>query len=342
MPDGALIYRGGQKVGWASRLEFPEDVVVELVDGTAHVIPPTSGGGGGTGPEGPEGPQGDAGEPGAAGPPGPPGDTGAAGSPGADSTVPGPQGLPGDPGGTGPPGPPGADSTVPGPQGSEGPAGPAGADSTVPGPEGPEGPEGPPGADSTVPGPQGETGPQGDVGPQGPEGPEGPEGPAGSSAESYTVLAATQANSTVTPAVVTNLTKAGIVAGTYLFKYWVCYRAAATTTGIEMFVEFTGTVSRLVSTWYTLTTGGAAATGVADQATTATAQMLEGKGQRVKNAASGPTQGVDSANADQFAVVEGLMIVTATGDLQLKFRSEVAASAVTMMEGTSLTLTKVA
>ena len=164
----------------------------------------------------------------------------------------------------------------------------------------------------------------------------------GASAETYSVLTATQVNSTLTGAVVTGLTQAGIATGTYLFKYWVVYRSAATTTGLEMWVNFTGTVSRLVSTWYTLTTGGAAATGVADQATTATAQMMEGKGQRANNVASGPMQGVDTAAADQFAVVEGVIIVTAVGDIQLLFRTEVSGSAVTMMEGTSLTLTKVA
>lgn len=162
--------------------------------------------------------------------------------------------------------------------------------------------------------------------------------------ETVKALTATQANSTVTPASVTALEVASLAAGTYAFKYWVVYRSAATTTGIEMMANYTGTHTRCVATWYTLTTGGAAATGVADQATTATAQMMEGKGQRVSATAAGSTgttQGVDTANADQFAVMEGILIATGTGTLRLMFASEVAASAVTMMEGTTLTLTRI-
>jgi hypothetical protein len=161
------------------------------------------------------------------------------------------------------------------------------------------------------------------------------------SSDAFAVMASDQANSTVTPASVTAL-EVTTAAGTYLVKYWVCYQAAATTTGIQMFLDHSGTVTRLASTWYTLTTGTTATSGVADQASTLTAQMMEGKGQRAKNVASGPTQGVDTAAADQFAVIEGLLIVTVSGTLKLMFSSEVAASAVTMMTGTTLTLTKVA
>lgn len=160
--------------------------------------------------------------------------------------------------------------------------------------------------------------------------------------DSYTVAAADQQNTTTTAASKTDLEAASVAAGTYLIKYWVCFRSAATTTGIQMYLNFTGTTTRLVSTWYTLTTGGTAATGIADQATTATAQMMEGKGQRASGVASGTIQGVDTANADQFAVIEGIMVVTASGMLQLMFSSEVGGSGVTIMTGTTLTLTKVA
>ncbi len=164
----------------------------------------------------------------------------------------------------------------------------------------------------------------------------------GASGDTTKVVTANLANSTITPAVVTELTADSLGAGTYLFKVWIVFQAAALTTGIEMFCNFTGTASRFASTWYTLTTGGAAATGVADQATTLVAQMLEGKGQRAKDVASGPIQGVDTAASDQFAVIEGLMIATGAGDFQVKFRSEVAASAVTIMTGSTLELRKVA
>lgn len=158
--------------------------------------------------------------------------------------------------------------------------------------------------------------------------------------DTLVTLGSSQANSTTTPASATGL-EVALTAGTYLIKHWICYQSAATTTGIEMYLNYTGTFSRLVGTWYTLTTGGAATTGIADQATTLTAQMMEGKGQRT-NTRSGPTQGVDTVNSDQFAVNEGILVATGSGTLQFMFCSEVAASAVTLMPGTSLTLTKVA
>lgn len=162
-----------------------------------------------------------------------------------------------------------------------------------------------------------------------------------SNQDTIKVVAADQANSTITAAAVTDLSLT-VAAGTYLAKYWIVYRSAATTTGIQMYLRHGGTTTRMAATWYTLTTGGAAATGIADQATTTTAQMMEGKAQRASNVASGAMAGVDSANADQFAVMEGLVIVTVSGTLDLMFNSEVAASAVTIMTGTSLVLSKVA
>jgi hypothetical protein len=155
-------------------------------------------------------------------------------------------------------------------------------------------------------------------------------------------MTATQANSTVTAAAITDL-NSSLAPGTYLVKVWCCYRSAATTTGLAMYLNCSGgTVTRCVDTWYSLTTGGAAATGILDQATTTTAQMMEGKGQRANNTTSGTTQGVDTANADQFLVMEGIVIVTATTTLQVMFNSSVAASAVTIQMGTSITISKVA
>jgi hypothetical protein len=161
------------------------------------------------------------------------------------------------------------------------------------------------------------------------------------SPDTFTTLSSTQANSTTTAASATALEQV-LAAGTYLIKAWVVYQAAATTTGIEFRLNHTGTVTRCAATWYTLTTGTTATSGIADQATTLTAQMMEGKGQRANNTATGPTQGVDTANADQFAVLEGIVVVTASGTLQLMFNSEVAASAVTLQVGTTMTVTKVA
>jgi hypothetical protein len=155
------------------------------------------------------------------------------------------------------------------------------------------------------------------------------------------VVASNVANTSNTTAAVA--VQAPLPVGTYNVKAWVVYQAAATTTGIEMWLNFTGTVTRIAATWYTLTTSNATtSTGIADQATTSAAQMMEGKAQRANNVAGGPMQGVDTASADQFAVVEGIVVVTVAGTLQLVFRSEVSGSAVTIMPGTNLDIRKVA
>ena len=150
-------------------------------------------------------------------------------------------------------------------------------------------------------------------------------------------------NSTVTPAAITAL-DAVLVPGTWGFKVWMIWRAAATTTGMGVHMNASGgAVSKIVGTWYTLTTGTTATTGIADQASAAaTFQTMEGRAQRANNTSGGPFGGVDTANADQFAVMEGILIATGSGNLEFQFASEVAGSAVTLMEGTTLTLTKVA
>ena len=146
-------------------------------------------------------------------------------------------------------------------------------------------------------------------------------------------------NSTTTLA--TAMTTTGVGPGLYQFKYVIRYQSAATTTGIGIAVDHTQTANYFVSSFWFVSTGGTAATGVADQVSAVLAgQMVEGKSERVKGTVTTTTTGVDTANADMLAVVEGLIDVTASGDLILEFRSEVAASQVVIKSGTSLILTK--
>ena len=58
-------------------------------------------------------------------------------------------------------------------------------------------------------------------------------------------------------------------------------------------------------------------------------------------AGRGTTLSVDTINADMMMVIEGLMIVTVAGDLQLYHGSENAV-ATTIKTGSSLVLTKTA
>jgi hypothetical protein len=162
-------------------------------------------------------------------------------------------------------------------------------------------------------------------------------------AEKVKVVGSTQTNTTVTGAAITDLTVASLVAGTYRLRVWIVWQAAATTTGAGFWVNMTGTTTRNAGHVYTTTTGGAATTGIADQATVAaTFQMIEARAWRANNTDPGPFAGVDTANADQFAMLEAVVTTTTTGDMQIMFDSEVAASGVSVMAGTTLEYEKVA
>ncbi len=160
--------------------------------------------------------------------------------------------------------------------------------------------------------------------------------------ETTEVLSANSADATTTTQT-TVMTITGVGTGTYRVKGLLIYQTAATTTGIGITMNHTGTLSRYVFRWSFSSTGGAAATGVQDQITvTAAGQLVEGKAERVKDTRSSFTVGVATANADQMAVIDAMMIVTATGQLELKIATEIAASAVRLMAGSMIELTKVA
>ncbi len=145
---------------------------------------------------------------------------------------------------------------------------------------------------------------------------------------------------TIALAVVMTTTNLGV--GVYNFEYRLIFQTAATTTGIRIGNNFSGTLSlyQMVSDF--LSTGGAAATGVADAiSASATAGLHEGHAERVLNTTSKATVGVATANANQYIIVRGTIIVTAAGDLTMQLGSEVANSAVRVMAGSSLELTKI-
>lgn len=138
------------------------------------------------------------------------------------------------------------------------------------------------------------------------------------------------------------LTVPNVGVGTYRFSYAVIWQATATSTGVELVVDHTGTVTEFVSTAWTQTTGATGATGVADQVTTATAQLIEGKSARVAGARTGVLQGTDTLNANQLTVIEGVAVVTVVGSLQVFMAAEAAALVVRAKRGSSLILHKTA
>lgn len=168
----------------------------------------------------------------------------------------------------------------------------------------------------------------------------GSSGAAGADFTFQRLSANATANSTTTPTTV--MTTTGLGAGTWAFKYLVRYQSSAATTGVGFCVNHTGTTGAFLSTWSMTTTGGAAATGVADQVTSTNAgQLVEGKSERVKNTVSSASAGVDTINADCLAILEGLVVVTVSGSLELKHSSETAASTQVMAD-TLLELRKIA
>lgn len=153
-------------------------------------------------------------------------------------------------------------------------------------------------------------------------------------------LDATQSNDTVTPVSITEFEQV-LSPGTYRLDGLIIYQSVATTTGVQFFVNCDGgAVSVVNALWYQVTTGTTAANGIGDGATSGSAQLLEGKSQRVNNTASGATQGVDTANASVLAILDGIVVVTAETTLKIMFNSSVADSAITLQVGSNLLITK--
>ena len=154
-------------------------------------------------------------------------------------------------------------------------------------------------------------------------------------------LPSDQSNSTTTLTEVTGLTMS-VGVGVYQFRYCVIYQAAALTTGVRFSVNHTGTVSKFVAWRRGLDVSATAATAAPDQDNLlATGAVFFGFGARAKSTTGwGTTLSVDVINADMMEVIEGLMVVTASGNIALWHGSEVAAAS-TVMAGSSLVVTKV-
>lgn len=150
------------------------------------------------------------------------------------------------------------------------------------------------------------------------------------------------ANATTTAAKITGLDLT-VGVGTYMFEYFIRYQAAALTTGVKFDVNHSGTVSTFQYWQMWADVSATAATAAPDQdQILATGGVIGAFAYRAKGTATrGTTLSVDTINADMLMVMQGLMIVTASGDLQLYHASEVAASS-QVMAGSCLRLTRVA
>lgn len=145
-------------------------------------------------------------------------------------------------------------------------------------------------------------------------------------------------NSTTTPAEITELTlTTGI--GTFLFEYYIIHRAAATSTGIKFSVNHTGTLQSFVADVRYMNAGTPSSQ---DQDNVDFSGYYSGYAARSASAAGwAATASIDSSNSNALTLIEGVMVVTADGDIELWHASEVAAAS-TIKAGSALKLTKVA
>lgn len=166
--------------------------------------------------------------------------------------------------------------------------------------------------------------------------------PGGGGGDIKDALAADYTNNSTTGTAVANLTQA-LTAGTYRFSYWLILRSAATTTGASFGINYTGTHGALVAMFSYPGTGTSASTGIIDDDSAgATDQLVEQFVTRTKSTTApdlGPLTGVQTANVDLFVLVEGVIVVTGSGNLELWAASEVAASEIRVQTGSNLIIT---
>ena len=315
-------------------ITFVDGVGFRVFDSTGNVKSVgATGPAGATGGQGPTGPAVFlTGEDGADGEPGKPGTDGATGSTG-NTGAQGPLGpatfLTAEDGADGEPGPPGR-------TGVDGAAGPTGA----------QGPTGPAAflldaGDDGEPGSPGMKGDKGDTGAAGGitliSGSSGAAASGAAPTETWQRLTANApANTSTTLTTVMSTTALPI--GTWLLEYFIIWRSATATVGVNFSVGFSGTVTGFRATRHLQTTGTTAANGVSDGvAATLTGQLVEHMSTRSIDGSLGPNTGVDTINADQFDQIRGILVVSTAGTLLLNHASETATST-QVMAATSLVL----
>lgn len=150
--------------------------------------------------------------------------------------------------------------------------------------------------------------------------------------ETWQVLTS-NATANATSTLATVMTTTGVSAGVYRFEYHVVYQSSATGQGVQFAINFTGTITRVRVTRVGQTSGSSP-NGVADQIITSTnGGTVQAWADRTNGALLlGPSTGVDTANADQYETINGLLVVSTTGNLELQHASESATSTQVMAD----------
>lgn len=198
-------------------------------------------------------------------------------------------------------------------------------------------------------GPTGATGPTGTTG----AGPTGPTGTTGAGATGPTgptgpyVLVSNLASDDAgagTTTTMRKITGLDLTTGTgsFQFKYMIRYDSAVSTTGVKFAVNHSGTVTSFVANHYWNQATSTASSLAADQHLAGAAVgLFSTEGVRAVNITAGPSASVDTAGADMLWVIEGMLVCSVSGDMQLYAGAEVAAVA-TVSSGSSLVLIKTA
>lgn len=148
-----------------------------------------------------------------------------------------------------------------------------------------------------------------------------------------------------TTTLVAQLTATGMGIGWWLVEYFVLWQSNVTTTGIAFNVDHTGTAANsqwtredMVSSQTALAT-----VGIADQdsGTAAPAGWLPSNWSVRADATDlGPNEGVDTINVNQFTRITGLLLVTASGNLVLQAKSQIASTITRVVAGTTARYTR--
>ena len=148
----------------------------------------------------------------------------------------------------------------------------------------------------------------------------------------------TMASVSLTTAMITT----GVGAGTWKFKYSLIAQTSDTNDGFGFAINHTGTVGEFVARWSHLTSGEAAsnATSRPDTSST-TGAMMEGKHDNELNTLLGSvSEGATVADDDILVILEGIIVITVTGSLELKMQGQTT-DTVRLMADSCLELLKI-
>ena len=159
-------------------------------------------------------------------------------------------------------------------------------------------------------------------------------------------LGSTHSVTGVTGTAVTDLTVT-LAAGTYVFRYFLINRSATATTGVGLGINFTGTAAVKAFIRYNVSTITTASNGLTEEesgAALVTGGVMNAWASKAYSTTAPTTmaEGVGATGADLLDIVEGVLIVTVSGNLELWHSSQIAATTTTIEVGSSLIVNQTA